>query len=456
MLVACFGAAFAQQPANLSITWIGQACFVLTSDGGPTVVTDPPAASIGYTIPPITADAVTISHNHPDHNSSASVGGKFTLIDGRPTTARQEIAAGGITFTLIPGFHDNTGGSARGQNTIVRWTQAGLKMAHFGDIGQEQLTATQLADLQGLDIIFFPAGGFFTVTPQRAAQYVAELKPRLAILMHYKTAYTPTAQTAGVPEVASAFAVAAPVVYKPSTATISTASLPANTEVWIMEPRSDAVAVNAASFAGGKPVAPGSLVSIFGKFTGSQTTQAGSYPLPRKLGETEVFVDGKAVPLFYVSPAQINVQIPSATALGQSTVEVRVGGQAVTRTTATVTANAPGLFVAANTDGTVNSTANPAKRGDVLTLYGTGAGAVSPAVDDGVAAGSALSNTSAMPLVFLGGKQIPVQFSGLAPGFVGLWQINLPLPADAPTGTDMDLTVVSGGTSNRLGVSVRQ
>jgi len=361
-------AAFAQQPTNLSITWIGQAGFVLTSDGGPTVVVDPPAANLGYVIPPITADAVTISHNHGDHNNSAGIGGKFTLIDGRPITARQEMTAAGITFTLIPGFHDNTGGTTRGQNTIVRWTQAGLKIAHFGDIGQEQLTAAQVADLQGLDIMFFPAGGFFTVSPERAAQYVTELKPRVAILMHYKTAYSTNAQFAGLPEVANAFAVAAPLVYKPSTTTISTGAVPANTEVWIMEPRSDAVAVNGASFAGGKPIAPGSLVSVFGKFTGSQTAQAGSYPLPRKLGETEVFVDGKAVPLFYVSTTQINFQMPAATAVGQSVVEVRVGGQAVTRTTATVIASAPGLFLAANQDGSVNSASKPAKLGDVLTL----------------------------------------------------------------------------------------
>jgi uncharacterized protein (TIGR03437 family) len=60
------------------------------------------------------------------------------------------------------------------------------------------------------------------------------------------------------------------------------------------------------------------------------------------------------------------------------------------------------------------------------------------------------------PIAFLAGRQLAVSFSGLAPGFAGLWQLNLPLPADAPTGTDMELTVVSGLTSNRLLVSVKQ
>jgi uncharacterized protein (TIGR03437 family) len=444
------------QDNPLSITWVGQACFILKSAGGPTVVADPPVASQGYAIPTDAADAVTISHNHTDHNNSAGVSGKFTLIDGRPVTTRQEMTAAGITFVLIPGFHDNSNGTARGQNTMVRWTQSGLKMAHFGDLGQEQLTAAQLADLRDLDVIFIPAGGFFTVSPERMAQYVTELRPRVAILMHYKTAIGGAAQTAGLPAVAAGFSPVAPVVYKPSTVTISSATLPAVTEVWVMEPRLDAVAVNAASFAAGKPVAPGSLVSVFGKFTGSATGQAGSYPLPRKIGETEVLVDGKAVPLFYASAGQINFQLPGGTAAGQSVAEIRVGGQAVTRTTVTVIPGAPGLFAAANADGSVNSASNPAKRGDALTIYGTGQGAVTPAVEDGVAAGASLSTSVAPPIVFLAGKQMPVQFSGLAPGFAGLWQINLPLTADAATGTDMELTVVSGGTSNRLLVSVRQ
>src|SRR2546430_9705460 len=88
------------QDANVSITWVGQACFVIRTEGGPTVVTDPPVPSVGYTLPTVAADAVTITHNHTDHNNSAGVGGKFTLIDGRPVTSRQQITAAGLTFTL--------------------------------------------------------------------------------------------------------------------------------------------------------------------------------------------------------------------------------------------------------------------------------------------------------------------------------------------------------------------
>jgi glyoxylase-like metal-dependent hydrolase (beta-lactamase superfamily II) len=91
-----FSATLSAQSANLSISWVGQSCFVLRGDGGPTVVTDPPATSLGYTLPALNADAVTITHNHSDHNYSAGVGGKFTLVDGRPTTPRQVVEAAGL------------------------------------------------------------------------------------------------------------------------------------------------------------------------------------------------------------------------------------------------------------------------------------------------------------------------------------------------------------------------
>ena len=87
LAVLLAGAAWAQ---TVSITWIGQACFYIQAENGPMVVVDPPAASVGYTLPATPADVVTISHNHTDHNNSAGVRGNFILVDGRPTTQRTE------------------------------------------------------------------------------------------------------------------------------------------------------------------------------------------------------------------------------------------------------------------------------------------------------------------------------------------------------------------------------
>src|SRR5947208_15326617 len=88
------------QDTGVSINWIGQSCFVIHSADGLTVVTDPPAASIGYRLPALTADAVTVTHDHPDHNNTAAVSGKVTLIAGRPVTARHQLTASGTPFVL--------------------------------------------------------------------------------------------------------------------------------------------------------------------------------------------------------------------------------------------------------------------------------------------------------------------------------------------------------------------
>ena len=439
------------QDRDVAITWIGQSCFLIKTDGGPAVLTDPPVASVGYALPAAAVDAVTITHNHTDHNNSAGARGTFALVDGRPVTARQTVTAAGMSFVLIPGFHDNQNGALRGPNTMMRWTQGGLKIGHLGDLGQDQLTDAQSADLRDLDILFIAAGGFFTVSPERAAAYVGELKPRVAILMHYKTALGGPAQLAGLPQAAAPFA---PLVYKPSTVVVNRATLPQATEVWAMQPASDAVAVNAGGFAAGMPVAPGSLVSVFGRFTGSQTIAAGAYPLPRKLGDTDVLIDGKAAPLLYVSPGQANVQVPAATAPGQSLLEVRVGGQTLGRAALTVVPIAPGLLAVANQDGRLNSAAAPARPGEVLQIFGTGQGAVKPAVEDGAAAPPRPLAAGVTPNVFLEGRQLAVEFSGLAPGFAGVWQINATIPAGAPTGNQLSLVVVNGLTSNTMTVAV--
>jgi uncharacterized protein (TIGR03437 family) len=443
----------AAQNSDLSVTWIGQACFLIQTRGGPTVLTDPPAPSIGYALPAVSPDAVTITHDHPDHNNAAGVRGAFTLVDGRPTAARQEMAAGSLKFVLIPGFHDNANGSLRGPNTMMRWTQAGLNIAHLGDLGQDQLTPAQLADLQNLDILFIPAGGFFTITPERAAAYVNELKPRVAILMHYRTALGGPAQTAGLPSAAAPFA---NVAYKPANMVVNRATLPASTEVWVMQPQSDAAAVSAAGFTPGAPAAPGSIVSLFGPFTGSATSVAG-YPLPRKLVETEAWIDGKAAPLFYVSPEQINLQVPAAQTPGQSLVEARVNGQTLARAPLTIVPNAPGLFAVANKDGRLNSAGAPARRGEIVQIFGTGQGAVFPAVDDGAPAlVQPSANTYGPPNVFLENRQLTVQSSALAAGVAGVWQITAVIPADAPVGGALSLVVIQGLTSNRIAVAVSQ
>jgi len=435
---------------SVSITWIGQACFYIQAENGPMVVVDPPAANVGYTLPTTPADVVTISHNHTDHNASASVRGSFVLVDGRPTSQRTETAAAGLTFIQAPGFHDNTNGSARGPNTIMVWRQGDLKFAHFGDFGQDAPTEAQLADLRDVDVMMVAGGGFFTLEPPAVAALIAQIKPRVAILMHWRTAIGGPAQLATLPAVANPFP---DIRYKPSTVQVSRATLPDPTQVWVMEPAADAAVVNLAGATPGAPVAAGALAAVKGNFTGSTTGSASAFPIPTKIDQTEVFIGTTAAPMLYTSPTQANFQAPGSLAPGQNVVEVRVGGQRVARGAITTVPHGPGLFAAVDSEGRVGRI----RAGDYLTIYGSGQGAVSPAMPDGTVAGfSPLSRTTTDPVVTLGGRRIPVLYSGLAPGWVGLWQIDLQVPKDAATGENQDLVVMfeANVPSNALKLAV--
>lgn len=206
--------------------------------------------------------------------------------------------------------------------------------------------------------------------------------------------------------------------------------------------------------------APGMIAAIKpssnSKF-GSDTTSASTLPLPTTLGDVQVFVNGVAAPLFYVSPSQINMQIPSATPVGSTPVEFDVVRASTSQVLATglfrIDPFSPGLFtvdatgvgqvLAYNQDNTLNDASHPAKDGTVIQLFGTGYGVVPGAPPDGQPA-QGLITTPITPVVFINAKPADVQFSGLAPNFVGLWQINAVVPADAPPG-QVNVVIVMNG-----------
>lgn len=212
----------------------------------------------------------------------------------------------------------------------------------------------------------------------------------------------------------------------------------------------DRLSGNAANYFG--RFAPGMLATIFAfpnSQFGTETAAASTVPLPTTLGDVEVLVGGEAAPLIYSSPSQINFQIPSATPTGGS-VEFQVvrasTGQILASWLFRIDDASPGLFtadssgtgqlLAVNQDGTLNSDAHPAKAGTYISLYGTGQGVISGMPADGAPAHGDIA-TPQTPQVFINSGFVPssdIQYSGLAPGFVGLWQINVKVPADAPPG----------------------
>lgn len=219
--------------------------------------------------------------------------------------------------------------------------------------------------------------------------------------------------------------------------------------------------VNAASFK--TPVSPGALASIFGSnFIGTgQSGVAQTLPLPDSLGGVSVSVNGRAAPVLYVNTGQINFQIPWETAPGPATLTVSSNGIKSASMNVTVLAAAPGLFfmgshaIVQNSDFSLNSSGNPAKAGDPIVAYLTGAGAVSPTVADGAPASSTtLSKVTSAVTATIGSQTAEVPFAGLAPGFVGLWQVNVVVPAGVTQG-DFPLVVSVGGqSSNAANVSV--
>jgi uncharacterized protein (TIGR03437 family) len=211
----------------------------------------------------------------------------------------------------------------------------------------------------------------------------------------------------------------------------------------------DAV-TDAASFS--PRVAPGELATVFGANLANSTQQATGFPLPRSLAGATVYVNQTAVPLLYVSNTQINFQVPSTLAAGTASMYVtRSGGQSALFNF-TVVASAPGIFqdtsnhaIAQNaTDNSTNSESDPVASGGVLVVYLTGQGPLNHAVADGTATpDSPLSSATATATATIGGTAATVQFLGLTPGFTGLAQANILVPALASA--DYPLVITVGG-----------
>lgn len=236
--------------------------------------------------------------------------------------------------------------------------------------------------------------------------------------------------------------------------------------------------VNAAGYRSDSGVAPGSIVSIFGvALSAVSAAGANILPLPTLLGgTTAVFsVDSGSgqttkidMPLFYSSSGQVNAQIPFEARSGTAaTMTLSVDGLAGAPLAVRVASYNPGLF-SRTQDGSgpgailhgygppVTSDL-PARPGESVSLYATGLGAVDNRPDTGKAASSLLlSNTLVRPAVSIGGREAVVTFSGLAPGFVGLYQVNVSVPTDLADGEHPVVLNIGGVSSNTVRLPVRQ
>jgi len=211
--------------------------------------------------------------------------------------------------------------------------------------------------------------------------------------------------------------------------------------------------VNAASFAA--PLAPGMLFTIIGENLGTAEAFASRIPLATAMAGATVRVDGVFCPLLYVSPRQINGQLPYEIGASVATITVNVEGRESSQQVS-VQALAPGVFTL---DG-VRPTPQPeGRRGDILIAYLTGVGNVTPAVVTGDAPSAStpvnsLPRPNAAVQVTVGGVAANVLFAGIPPGIVGAIQVNYQIPAEVQTGAQPLVFTVGGTRANAVSLNV--
>ncbi len=165
----------------MKIKYLAHAAFLITANNGTKIVTDPYAVSPGLNYNAIieTADIVTVSHEHGDHNNTGAV-------KGNPKVVRTSGKVEDIDFKAVPTDHDDRGGSQRGKNNVFCFTVDGVNLCHAGDLGHE-LTAEQVKAIGKVDVLMIPVGGFFTIDARTATKVCDQLNPKVILPMHYKT-----------------------------------------------------------------------------------------------------------------------------------------------------------------------------------------------------------------------------------------------------------------------------
>lgn len=170
----------------MDITYLGHSAFKLKGKDA-TVITDPyDKKLVGFALPQVSADVVTISHEHEDHNAIKLVSGTSRRTEPYVIRAPGEYEIGGVGVFGWGSYHDTQHGAERGKNTIYSIIVDGVRVVHLGDLGD--IIADDLVEGLGtVDVLLTPVGGVKTIGPKEAAAVVEKLSPSIVIPMHYKT-----------------------------------------------------------------------------------------------------------------------------------------------------------------------------------------------------------------------------------------------------------------------------
>jgi L-ascorbate metabolism protein UlaG (beta-lactamase superfamily) len=167
----------------MKVKYLGHSAFVITSEKGLRIITDPYKTSPSLTYGEITesADIVTVSHEHLDHCNPAAVRGNPEVVKG---TGR--VVVKGIEFNGVASYHDEARGRMRGNNIIFCFDLDGMRVCHLGDLGH-LLDNRQVKEIGSVNILLIPVGGYYTIDARAASQVCNQLKPNVIIPMHYRT-----------------------------------------------------------------------------------------------------------------------------------------------------------------------------------------------------------------------------------------------------------------------------
>jgi L-ascorbate metabolism protein UlaG (beta-lactamase superfamily) len=170
----------------MKLKWLGHSAFILTSDSGTKVLTDPYESgsydgAVGYG--PITerVDVVTVSHAHPDHYCEDGLPRGFQCIK---EPGPHQVA--GISISGLKTYHDASKGKERGRNIVYLIEMDGIRVCHLGDLGHT-LSSADLQALGKVDVLLIPVGGFYTIGPKEALAVMKSISPSITIPMHFKT-----------------------------------------------------------------------------------------------------------------------------------------------------------------------------------------------------------------------------------------------------------------------------
>jgi len=165
----------------MKIKWFGHACFIITSENGTKILTDPYNNMADYKLPEIEADIVSTSHGHSDHNNIKAVKSSFVHISETGVFSEH-----GIEINGVETFHDNVLGAIKGKNTIYNFKIDEINVCHCGDLGHI-LSSKQIEQIGKVDILLLPVGGGFTINAIDAVKVMKQLNPTVVIPMHYRT-----------------------------------------------------------------------------------------------------------------------------------------------------------------------------------------------------------------------------------------------------------------------------